>query len=186
MSTALQDLETLRIKAGAMASLASSLNAKLSALESTTITGEVAAEPEEATFIRSSLARLGLPTSAVTLDMVRDEEEWKMQLARELAGVLQGFDEKGKGKGIMSGGESIIGLDEVWCGWNRARGVGVSPSLFCDMVAGFDLTRRIHSATPTVLTPSFPPTRRTIHKPTHKPPRLPIGAASVAHPEVRK
>jgi ESCRT-II complex subunit VPS36 len=81
-----------------------------------------ATEPEEATFIRSSLAQLGLPTVAVTQDMVEDENEYHAELAKELSGVLTG---KGaKSKGLMPSGEGIIGLDEVWGGWNRARGIG--------------------------------------------------------------
>ena len=79
-------------------------------------------EPEEATFIRSSLAQLGLQmtNAPVTQDMVRDERSWLEELARELAGVLQG---SGTGEGMMRK-RGIIALDEVWGGWNRARGVG--------------------------------------------------------------
>ena len=85
-------------------------------------------EPEEATFIRSSLAQLGLQmtNAPVTQDMVRDERIWFEELAKELAGVLEGSG-AGRGK-IEEGGmmrrRGIIALDEVWGGWNRARGVG--------------------------------------------------------------
>jgi ESCRT-II complex subunit VPS36 len=133
MHAGLQDLEALMTKAKEMVELASSLNAKLTAQEeeqarrralypdlafaSSTVT-----EPEEATFIRSSLAQLGLPTMAVTQDMVKDEDQYHEELARELASVLSG---KGTNrKGLLGTGEGIIGLDEVWGGWNRARGVG--------------------------------------------------------------
>ena len=90
-------------------------------------------EPEEATFIRSSLAQLGLQmaNAPVTQDMVRDERNWFEELAKELAGVLEGSGAgAGKGSGNGKGGEGmmrrrgIIALDEVWGGWNRARGVG--------------------------------------------------------------
>jgi len=56
------------------------------------------------------------------------------ELARELAGVLQGslytqhtygMDDKG-GSGFMKD-RGIIALDEVWGGWNRARGVALIP-----------------------------------------------------------
>ena len=85
-------------------------------------------EPEEAKFIRSSLAQLGLQLSnaPVTADMIQDEKTWMEELARELARVLQGSLDEGpdqKSGGIMKE-RGIIGLDEVWGGWNRARGVG--------------------------------------------------------------
>lgn len=85
-------------------------------------------EPEEAKFIRSSLAQLGLQLSnaPVTADMIQDERTWMEELARELANVLQGA--WGEGPEQRAGGimreRGIIGLDEVWGGWNRARGVG--------------------------------------------------------------
>nr|VWO96274.1 Mst12 [Ganoderma boninense] len=93
-------------------------------------------EPEEATFIRSSLAQLGLQmaNAPVTQDMVLDERKWFEELARELAGVLEGSDVgPSAGNGRSKGGEGmmrrrgIIALDEVWGGWNRARGVALIP-----------------------------------------------------------
>lgn len=90
-------------------------------------------EPEEATFIRSSLSQLGLQMSntPVTLDMIRDERRWIDELAQELARVLQGpkDDEgppgrKGARDMCIMRERGIIALDEVWGGWNRARGVG--------------------------------------------------------------
>ena len=88
----------------------------------------LSSEPEEAKFIRSSLAQLGLQLSnaPVTADMMQDERTWMEELARELARVLQGSVDEGpeqKTGGIMKE-RGIIGLDEVWGGWNRARGVG--------------------------------------------------------------
>ena len=85
-------------------------------------------EPEEATFVRSSLVQLGLQmqNTPVTLDMIRDEKRWHEELARELAGVLQGTGGKSS-IGLMRD-RGIIGLDEVWGGWNRARGIGASPT----------------------------------------------------------
>ncbi|KIK98377.1 hypothetical protein PAXRUDRAFT_823931 [Paxillus rubicundulus Ve08.2h10] len=89
------------------------------------------AEPEEAKFIRSSLAQLGLQLSnaPVTADMIQDERKWIEELARELAGVLQGSGDEGPGQksvGIMKE-RGIVGLDEIWGGWNRARGVALIP-----------------------------------------------------------
>lgn len=133
----LHDLSVLMAKAKDMVELASSLNAKLTQQEEevarrrvlfpdlpSSATSLRPTEPEEATFIRSSLAQLGLPTVAVTQDMVKDENMYHEELAKELAGVLTGKGAKGKSKGIMGSGEAIAGLDEVWGGWNRARGIG--------------------------------------------------------------
>ncbi|KAF8700594.1 Vacuolar protein sorting protein 36 Vps36, partial [Rhizoctonia solani] len=77
----------------------------------------------ETTFIRSSLARLGLPTDAVTQDMVADEKAYHLELAKELGGLLLGgYGGKGgkaresdrRGSGILKDSRGIVGLDEVW------------------------------------------------------------------------
>lgn len=156
MDDALQDLEALMIKARDMVKLAGDLNDRLTAssslasnpysssgLSPTSTTNGISpeqatsfsssatlipsTEPEEATFIRSSLAQLGLQmqNTSVTLDMIRDEKRWHEELARELSGVLQGTGGKGGATGIM-GERGIIGLDEVWGSWNRARGIGTA------------------------------------------------------------
>lgn len=143
MEDALKDLEALMVKWKDMVRLAQDLNERLTAAsdattatlaplpnaDSTSETGPVmttkAVVPEEATFIRSSLAQLGLQMTdvPVTLDMVRDERKWVGELARELAGVLQGVEGRGRTEGLMRR-RGVIALDEVWGGWNRARGVG--------------------------------------------------------------
>ena len=129
MKDALQDLEALRVKAREMVRLAAELNEKLTVAStprfSATSSASNLSEPEEATFIRSSLSQLGLQMSntPVTLDMMKDEQKWFEELARELAGILQGSS-----KGIMKV-RGIIALDEVWGSWNRARGVGTSSYL---------------------------------------------------------
>ncbi len=67
-----------------------------------------------------------MSNAPVTLDMIKDERKWSEELARELAGILQGMGpSKGSAQkeGMMKK-RGIIGLDEVWGGWNRARGVG--------------------------------------------------------------
>lgn len=145
MEDALADLEALMVKWKDMVKLAQDLNDRLTAastpapaitlgmpsrtstpipVTATALTTQ-AVEPEEATFIRSSLAQLGLQmaNAPVTQDMVRDERNWFEQLARELAGVLEGRGAKVGGEGMMRK-RGIVGLDEVWGGWNRARGVG--------------------------------------------------------------
>lgn len=156
LNDALKDLEGLMMKAKDLVHLAGELNEKLTASSTITTTSTLASpfptisspstsgtqlsspfsattlvlstEPEEAKFIRSSLAQLGLQMSnaPVTLDMIRDERRWIEELARELAGMLQGFPDDIPGQksvGIMKD-RGIVGLDEVWGGWNRARGVG--------------------------------------------------------------
>ena len=126
MNDALQDLEALMVKAKDMVRLAAELNDKLTAVAATEASSTTT-EPEEATFIRSSLAQLGLEMSntPVTLDMMKDERRWQTELARELAQVLQGAH---NGHGGMMKTRGIIALDEVWGGWNRARGVGMFSS----------------------------------------------------------
>ena len=87
--------------------------------------------PEEAQFIIStSMARLGLIPDAVTPDMIKDEERYTEELAKELGGFLTGTIGPGGGKGKrgMMDDRGLVGLDEVWGGWNRARGVGMSNS----------------------------------------------------------
>jgi len=121
MTDALRDLEAFMVKARDMVRLAQDLNDRLSATSSSPHPSGISSEPEEATFIRSSLSQLGLEmaNAPVTLDMIKDEKRWEGQLVRELADVIQGG---GPGKGILRG-RGIIGLDEVWGGWNRARGI---------------------------------------------------------------
>lgn len=146
MKDALQDLEALRVKAKDMVKLAAELNEKLTATSSNSApTGSSTLspppEPEEATFIRSSLSQLGLQISntSVTLDMMKDERKWFEELARELARVLQGPPNLSTNKDGAMGGmmknRGIIALDEVWGGWNRARGVAlIPPSTFLQVI----------------------------------------------------
>lgn len=103
-------------------------------LETGVSNNDTAPSDSETTFIRSSLARLGLPTDAVTQDMVADERAYHTELAKELGGLLLGRGGGGgeqrtkarsfNQKGLMEDSRGIIGLDEVWGAWNRARGVG--------------------------------------------------------------
>jgi ESCRT-II complex subunit VPS36 len=101
--------------------LAESLNAKV--IESSVEDGD--GNDQASNVVKRSLASLGLSTPAVTPDMMRDEQEYHRRLAKELATVLLG---SGKGaEPIMQDGKSqkgLVGLDEIWCMWNRARGVG--------------------------------------------------------------
>ena len=140
MEDALKDFEALTVKWRDMVKLAQDLNERLTASSTTAPAAAVvgsadvmttqAVEPEEATFIRSSLAQLGLQmaNAPVTLDMMRDERRWHEELARELAGVLQGAHGRAQDGAGMMRQRGIVALDEVWGGWNRARGVGASPT----------------------------------------------------------
>lgn len=103
-------------------SLAKSMNerlapAALTANEANSHGADTAEAKAAASLATSSLARIGLVDAAVTADMMSDAQAYHHELARELGGILTrdsvGFVARG-----------VMGLDEVWCLWNRARGVG--------------------------------------------------------------
>ncbi|GAK65733.1 vacuolar protein sorting-associated protein 36 [Moesziomyces antarcticus] len=167
MHGALKDLEALMRKAKQMVEFAEALNAKLTKQEQAAAAAQAAGRPEgaakpdqeAATLIRSSLVQLGLPTPAVTADMARDQEEYHRELARELAGLLLGNPSGGQRQGLMGAGRiaakgkgkeslprvsedelkgrGLLGLDEVWCVWNRARGVALIPPQALRSAAAF-------------------------------------------------
>ncbi|KAJ7687135.1 EAP30/Vps36 family-domain-containing protein [Mycena rosella] len=152
MNDAFQDLEALMVKAKDMVRLAADLNERLTASSASS-----AAEPEAATFIRSSLSQLGLQMAdaPVTQDMASDEQRWMAQLARELASVL---------KGLMRE-RGVIALDEVWGGWNRARGVALlPPSTLLQVVPHLP-----QYTDPTIVTRTFPSGLRVLHTPPYAP-----------------
>ncbi|KAJ7467074.1 EAP30/Vps36 family-domain-containing protein [Mycena latifolia] len=166
MATAFQDLDALMIKARDMVRLAADLNARLTAAAASSSTASTPLEPEEATFVRSSLAQLGaqLADAPVTQDMVADERRWTAQLARELAGVLQGTGAGAGGgaKGLMRD-RGVIALDEVWGGWNRARGVALLPPSTLLQVAPHLAD---HTAPP-ILLRTFASGLRVLHTPPY-------------------
>lgn len=149
MRDAFRDLEALMARAKKMVDLAETLNAKLTRQEASGKGAGVDGQDdgEAANIIRSSLVRLGLPTPAITSDMAKDEMEYNLQLAQELAGLLYTGSSPLMGNGKIlkkpvedsihssyettpteSSGLGIMPLDELWCMWNRARGVAlVSP-----------------------------------------------------------
>lgn len=106
--------------------MAQVLNSKLTALESQTNPNEPN-DQKNLTIIRSSLLKLGLPTPAITSDMMENDESYEIELCKELAGLLT-RDLDGNDTSILKdgkvGGRGIVSLDQVWCIWNRARGVG--------------------------------------------------------------
>ncbi|KAL8278678.1 hypothetical protein RQP46_008970 [Phenoliferia psychrophenolica] len=113
LDDAFKDLNALMAKAKEMITLARTMNERLSSQPSQLSGGET-------TLVRASLVNLGLPAEAVTPDMVRDEQQYHAELAKELKELLRRKD------GVLKDG--LAGLDEVWCVWNRARGVAlVSP-----------------------------------------------------------
>ncbi|MBW0526472.1 hypothetical protein O181_066187 [Austropuccinia psidii MF-1] len=127
----LRDLQALMAKAKEMVQMAQSINVKLTALETSPILNEAEPSQQKVAAIRSSLVKLGLPAPAVTPDMIASDQAYAQELARELGGLLT--QTRGAQEALMKDGSDgamgIRSLDEVWCMWNRARGVSlVSPA----------------------------------------------------------
>ena len=102
--------------------MAQSLNAKLTAQQSSSTSAPVA--EEDATLIRSSLVQLGLSAPALTQDMIKDQKKYQLGLAQELGRLLTGSPGSAAGGLMSSKGRGVIALDEVWGLWMRARGIG--------------------------------------------------------------
>ncbi|GAA6041923.1 hypothetical protein JCM8097_000223 [Rhodosporidiobolus ruineniae] len=128
MDVALKDLESLMAKAKEMITLAQSITSQLS---STSSSDPSSSDP--ASLALTSLRSLGLhpslPSSsslssslpaAVIASDARSEEEFHRALAVELAGLMHRTE-------FVENKGGIVGLDEVWCVWNRARGVALVP-----------------------------------------------------------
>lgn len=130
LDDAFKDLDKLMKNAKEMIILAQTLNERLSAAEAASPSAATSPTASQKTLVRTSLQSLGLE-AAVTPDMVKESEKYHEELAKELFAILWGKNKTGatgSGGGIMSK-EGIVGLDEVWCVWNRARGVAlVSPT----------------------------------------------------------
>jgi ESCRT-II complex subunit VPS36 len=148
-----KDLESLMRKAKEMIQLAQSINSQLLLSNSTTSTSpSTTAEAEAASKLATkSLSSLGiLSTVAVTSDQTRSEKDFHHSLARELSSLLQPPNTRGGGGGGRGGRGGliekrggVIGLDELWCVWNRARGVSlVSPKNFKNSVQFLNLYTR--------------------------------------------
>ncbi|GJN93922.1 hypothetical protein Rhopal_006981-T1 [Rhodotorula paludigena] len=121
LDDALKDLESLMAKAKEMITLAQSINAQLSTPSAPSPGASADEAASAASLASTSLHSLGLVSAAVTPDLVADSRRYHAELARELRDVL----DKGR---VMQRQGGVIGLDEVWCLWNRARGVAlVSP-----------------------------------------------------------
>jgi ESCRT-II complex subunit VPS36 len=131
MQDAFKDLEVLMVRAGEMVRpcliqrVASCQKGKLTkqvklAQSLSSRLPQTPQNSQEETLLRTSLVQLGLPTPALTQDMVRDDRLYLEGLAKELGVLLVGRD----GKNGLMGGRGVVGLDEVWVIWMRARGVG--------------------------------------------------------------
>ncbi|ODO08108.1 hypothetical protein I350_03692 [Cryptococcus amylolentus CBS 6273] len=157
MQHAFADLEALMLRAGEMVKLAQSLNQKLSAQQSGNGSG---ATEEEATMIRTTLVQLGLEAPALTKEMAKTKLDYHEGLARELGGLLTGRGESG----LMVGekGRGVIGLDEVWGLWMRARGVALLPPQTL-----VDVLPHLPSNTnPSITSLSLPSTLHVLHTPS--------------------
>lgn len=129
LDSALRDLDALMKKAKEMIQLAKDMNARLANAKASPAVTEGAAseEVDAAKLAQESLRRIGLVDEAVVrsdgADLVTDEKKYHLELARELAGVLQP-----RGGGVNAGAglmaKGLVGLDEAWVVWNRARGIG--------------------------------------------------------------
>lgn len=133
LTEGLQDLRALMAKAKDMVQMAQSINARLTSLESNVRSnGDPITSDPKAGLVRSSLVKLGLPAPAVTPDMMASDQAFAKELAKELGGLLTRT--MGRPDAIMAHGSDDVALgirplDEVWCIWNRARGISlVSPT----------------------------------------------------------
>lgn len=103
----------------AQITLAQSINERLSTSAPPSTSASDA--PQTANNLAStSLASLGLISAPITADMISSADAYHHELAKELGTVLTS-----KEGGLMRN-KGVMGLDEVWCLWNRARGVGES------------------------------------------------------------
>ncbi|KZV91861.1 hypothetical protein EXIGLDRAFT_836834 [Exidia glandulosa HHB12029] len=140
VASALKDLEALTAQAKSMVALASTLSAKLQqqsaqsslssspSSRSSTPLSSSTPTPDATSFIQRSLYNMGLTLSEGPVvqssdsNSSGDERRYLDELAAEVGGLLS--------DGLM-GGRGMVGLDEIWCAWNRARGVALlAPETF--------------------------------------------------------
>lgn len=200
------------VRAGEMVKLAQQLNERLTSQQKagkgdTALPGSAAEREEEATLIRTSLVQLGLPAPALTSDMVRSDGEYYEGLARELGALLVGSGSgsereesrvglgrgaKGKEReGLMLGreGRGVIGMDEVWGLWMRARGVGEWYRTVDTPPYYYARERLYRGSLPSSVIPFNPLISPTIplfsHLASHPLSDPAIGTASAVHTDVR-
>lgn len=124
MEDALKDLNALMSKAKEMIKLAQEINERLK--PSTAGNANDHEKDDAARLAQNSLKQIGLVDAAVTSDAHSDESKYHHELAKELAAVLQPPKSPARPSAESSGvmAKGLVGLDEVWCVWNRARGLG--------------------------------------------------------------
>ncbi|GAA5911964.1 uncharacterized protein JCM6883_000747 [Sporobolomyces salmoneus] len=175
LEDALKDLESLMRKAKEMIQLAQSINAQISSSTSSNDNDKSASDAKASNLASTSLSSLGILSSvAVTADQSRSEKEYHHSLARELGSLLQsrattthGRGGGEKREGLLEKRGGVIGLDELWCVWNRARGVAlVSPKALKLSVPYLPL----YTSNPTLHPLTFPKSGLTIlHTPRYSP-----------------
>ncbi|KAJ3222297.1 hypothetical protein HDU81_009996 [Chytriomyces hyalinus] len=130
LSNAFQDLDALMSKASDMTKLAQSISARLAAASFSNTSGATSVDDPELIAFRSFLVDLGI-SSPVTKEMTGDA--YTQELAKELSEFL--------GKVIKRYG-GIIALTDLYCIFNRARGVAlISPQDLQKSVAQFEKMR---------------------------------------------
>ncbi|KAI8839079.1 EAP30/Vps36 family-domain-containing protein [Chytriomyces cf. hyalinus JEL632] len=130
LTNAFQDLDALMSKASDMTKMAQSISARLAAASSSNSGGALSVEDPELIAFRSFLVDLGI-SSPVTKEMTGDA--YTQELAKELSEFL--------GKVIKRYG-GIIALTDLYCIFNRARGVAlISPQDLQKSVAQFERMR---------------------------------------------
>lgn len=197
MKEALQDLEALMSKAKDMVKLANELNERLTAATKAAadtsadarlhaaLSGTTKEQPEEATFIRSSLSQLGLQmtNAPVTMDMMKDERNWLESLTKELSKILQGsphlIRDSENARAALMDTRGIIALDEVWGGWNRARGVGKTSNIVLKTCL-----KDISSSHPSIDIPPSDLAPSKLHLSASPAPFLRFRLTSFAHPSL--
>ncbi|SCZ94194.1 BZ3500_MvSof-1268-A1-R1_Chr12-2g03746 [Microbotryum saponariae] len=132
LESALKDLQSLMSKAKDMIQLAQSINKRLvlanagstSIAGTSTPTVSTSEKTAASSLATSSLASLGLIELAITPDLISESQRYHEELAKELGTLLNRSDAVVRRRGV-------VGLDEAWCAWNRARGVAlISPKDF--------------------------------------------------------
>lgn len=102
--------------------MAEAFNAKLAATKGND-------NDDLAVTVTRSLRSLGLEAPVIAASESTEDVEYHRKLAKELGAVLLGSanGSTSAAHSVMAEGDpkkELIGLDEVWCRWNRARGVG--------------------------------------------------------------
>jgi len=113
---AFEDLEALMARAKEMVALAESFAAQLHSKTGATTT--TTSDPSAQTTLAASARALGLSDPGVTHDMAGDS--FHAELARQIADFLD--------RGVLEREGGVITLTDVFCLYNRARGMGlISP-----------------------------------------------------------